>query len=70
LQTLAGTQSAAREAERQEREATMRRYLAETRFADVEQGITLREGSSLWLAAASPPAASAVAKPGTRRIEA
>jgi hypothetical protein len=30
----------------------MRRYLAETRFADVEQRITLREGSSLWLAPA------------------
>jgi lipopolysaccharide biosynthesis glycosyltransferase len=70
LQMLAGTQPAVTEAEQQSRQATMRRYLAETRFADVEQGVTLREGSRLWLAPASPPGASAAAMPSTRRMEA
>jgi lipopolysaccharide biosynthesis glycosyltransferase len=56
LKRLIGMAPALSEAERRSRQAIVREYYAQSRFADVEQGITLREGSRLYLAPALPPA--------------
>jgi lipopolysaccharide biosynthesis glycosyltransferase len=59
LERLIGREPGISEAERQSRLANVRQFYAETRFADVEQGITLREGSRLRLAPMPPPGGSA-----------
>jgi lipopolysaccharide biosynthesis glycosyltransferase len=47
------------EAERRLQQATVREYYTQSRFADVEQGITIRDGSRLRLAPALPHATRA-----------
>jgi lipopolysaccharide biosynthesis glycosyltransferase len=51
------------EAERQAQHAAWRQHLAETPFADVQQGITLREGSHLRLAPARSARQAGIAAP-------
>jgi hypothetical protein len=55
LYRLLGREPTLSRAERRAREETLRRYHAKAPFADVEQGITLREGGRLRLAPATPP---------------
>lgn len=57
---LIGREPALSEDERQSRLAALRQYYSEARFADVEQGITLREGSRLRLAPLSGGPAGAL----------
>lgn len=52
LKRLIGLDPTLSEAERQSRQGIVRQYYAESHFADVEQGITIREGSRLRLAPA------------------
>jgi lipopolysaccharide biosynthesis glycosyltransferase len=56
LKRLIGMGAAVSEAERRSRQAIVRQYYTQSRFADVEQGITIRDGSRLHLAPALPPA--------------
>jgi hypothetical protein len=72
LKRLIGMGPAVSEAERRSRQAIVRQYYAQSRFADVEQGITIQDGSRLHLAPLLPPAfatsASLIAKqPGLAR---
>ncbi len=55
LRRLIGMRPAVSEAERQSHQAIVRQYYTQSRFADVEQGITIRDGSRLHLAPVLPP---------------
>ena len=70
LKRLIGKAPALSEAERRSRQAIVREYCAQSCFADVEQGITIREGSRLYLTPAAPPADATRARgAGAGRIE-
>jgi hypothetical protein len=65
---LRGKEQGLSATERGGRQAALRQYLADARFADIEQGIALREGCRLRLAPAPPRAgpADAMSRPGAR----
>jgi lipopolysaccharide biosynthesis glycosyltransferase len=64
---LTGRAPAMSEAERQHRQAIVRTHYAQSRFADVEQGITVRDGGHLRLAPALPPGHAAGAGLGAEQ---
>ena len=67
LKRLIGRGPAVSEAERESWQAIVRRHYAQSRFADVEQGITIREGSRLYLAPPVPASVSTAGPVATQR---